>query len=231
MERTIEGEFALEVPSLSTLALDDDIDEEKEEIESQLPQTVGEGDVPRPRQAITDAMAGIAALLKATADYEIVAEDNKNSLDSVFLRVDVSAILTEVIDRLASPHPVTSKVVPVREDKDTSFLQSVFHRSMVSVEMAEVLDRVKEQAEREERKEYRRTTRRRLLSRLGAVYAERRLDSLAVVGRHSYIPGLWSLERDDVVVTTRCDSWTVYQPRRTMRIAYSHSNVNFWLAR
>ena len=97
-------------------------------------------------------MAGIAALLKATADYEIVAEDNKNSLDSAFLRVDVSAILTEVIDRLASPHPVTSKVVPVREDKDTSFLQSVFHRSMVSVEMAEVLDRVKEQAEREERK-------------------------------------------------------------------------------
>ena len=46
LERTIEGEFALEAPSLSTLALDDDIDaEEKEEIESQLPQTVGEGDV------------------------------------------------------------------------------------------------------------------------------------------------------------------------------------------
>ena len=39
-------------------------------------------------------------------------------------------------------------------------------------------------------------------SRLGAVYAERRLDSPAVVGRDlPHIPGLWSLERDDVVVT------------------------------
>merc|ERR1711991_883967 len=42
---------------------------------------------------------------------------------------------------------------------------------------------------------------RRLLRKLGTVYAERRRDNLAVVGRHSYIPGLWSLKREDAVVT------------------------------
>ena len=205
LEDTIEGEHGLEMPSISTFAADDEEGEKEDVVVAHLIEDLDEHPEPEPEPKswdnITKAMSDIATLLAATSKYAGSSTEEEGVLSSVFHRADVSSLLTEVIDRLAAPRPATGTAVPVRDEDNASLLQSVFHRSLMSVKLAEMLDHVKEQAEKEERREHRRATKAILLSKLEGVYSEHRRGSLAFVGRHSYIPGLWSNKREDAVVT------------------------------